>query len=86
VASSDAARAVEVLALAKAFAEDCKPVEWTGVRDGLQIIPDTGGALKTPPQVMLAPEGAQLAGLSVVDARLQSDHAARSILTAVLGV
>jgi superfamily II DNA or RNA helicase len=86
VASSDAARAVEVLELAKAFAEDCKPVEWTGVRDGLQIIPDTGGALKTPPQVMLAPEGTQVAGLSVVDARLQSDHAARSILTAVLGV
>ncbi len=86
VASSDAARAIEVLGLAKAFAEDCKPVEWAGVRDGLQIIPDTGGALKSPPQVMLAPEGTRVAGLSVVDARLQADDTARSILTAVLGV
>jgi superfamily II DNA or RNA helicase len=86
VASSDAVRASEVLGLAKAFAEDCKPVEWAGVRDGLQIIPDTCGALKTPPQVMLAPEGTHVAGLSVVDARLQADHAARSILTSVLGV
>ncbi|MCW5642993.1 MAG: DEAD/DEAH box helicase [Rhodoferax sp.] len=86
VASSDAARAVEVLALARAFAEDCKPVEWAGVRNRLQIVPDTAGALRTPPQVMLAPEGTKVAGLSVVDARLQADLAACSVLTAVLGV
>lgn len=86
VATSDTERAIDVLGLAKAFADDCKPGEWASVREGLQIIPDTGGALRTPPQVMLAPEGTQVAGLSVVDPRLQADHAARSILTSVLGV
>lgn len=86
VASPDPSRAVQVLELAKASAADCKTLEWEEVRDGLQIVPDTNGTLRTPPQVMLAPDGTQVAGLSVVDQRLQADLEARSILTAVLGV
>lgn len=86
LASSEPAQARSVLGLAKAFAASCKRHEWESVRDGLQVVPDAGGSLRTPPQVMLAPEGTQVAGLSVVDPRLQADAECRSILTSVLGV
>lgn len=85
-AAADLSRSKDVLALAKAFAQDCKTAEWDVVRNGLEIIPDTDGALRTPPRVVLAPEGTKLNGQFVVAHALQADAQSHAILTSVLGV
>ena len=86
VGSSEPDRAIQVLRLAKAYAAECNTREWEEVRHGLKLVPDVEGNLRVPSEVMLAPEGARIPGLALVDHRIQADAETRSILLNVLGV
>lgn len=86
IASPEHGRCLHVLTLAKAVAADSKGYEWEGARDSLCIVPDDSGQLRKPTELVLAPAGSSVGGLSVVEPRLQQDPQARAILTSVLGI
>ena len=62
IASADEAQAVQVLKLAEAYEDDCKPAEWGLMRSTLAIIPTDDGRLVTANQAVFAPEGTQVPG------------------------
>ncbi|HWO57528.1 MAG TPA: DEAD/DEAH box helicase [bacterium] len=87
ISSLEIDRAVQVLRLTAAFADDCKPGEWSQIRPKLALIPSDEGKLLTPDQSVFAPEGTIVPdGRHAVDSRLFAVADARRILTDVLKV
>ncbi len=86
VASTQTERAVQVLELAEAFENDCKPVEWSCVHPELEIIPGQGGKLVTANRAVFAPAEVNIPGREVVAASLSEVPEARRILANVMKV
>jgi superfamily II DNA or RNA helicase len=86
IASPEHGRCLQVLELAKAVAADSKGYEWVGARDSLCIVPDESGQLRKPNELVLAPPGSSVGGLSIVEPLLQQDPQARAILTSILEI
>lgn len=88
VASTQAAKAVEVLKLAENYKDDCKGSEWDyQVRPKLAIIPTDDGKLVTASQAVFAPEGTHVPDGRHPVARALSENAeAKRILTEVMKV
>lgn len=86
VASADQAKAVKVLKLAEAYANDCKPGEWSEVRPLLAILPAQTGELLRPEEVVLALNGFGIPGRALVVDALQADVEVKRILIDVMKV
>ncbi|MCX8157308.1 MAG: DEAD/DEAH box helicase [Verrucomicrobiae bacterium] len=88
VASTELARAVEVLKLAAAYADHCLPWEWSSqVRPTLAIILTDRGKLVTANQAVFAPEGTRVPDGRHPVARVLCEQAeARRIITEVMKV
>lgn len=55
IASCEHPKAIEVLRVADAYSNDCKPHEWANVRPTLAIVPSENGRLSLPTQTVIAP-------------------------------
>ncbi len=87
VASVDPDKALEVLKLAEAYANDCNQSEWNQVRNTLAIIPTDAGQLVTAGQAVFAPEGTVIPdGRHPVARVLCENPEARRILEEVMKV
>ena len=87
VASADPDKALEVLRLAEAYANDCNQSEWNQVRPTLAIIPTDAGQLVTADQAVFAPEGTHVPdGRHPVARTLCENPEARRILAEVMKV
>ena len=87
VASAEAQRAMQVLELAHAFKNDCKPGEWSPVRPTLRIVPTGSGILALPDEVTLPCEGFdEIHQARIVSCELLKHGGARELLRDVLAV
>lgn len=87
LASAEHARAIQVLRLAQAYKDDCRPEEWASVRPSLAIIPSDDGQLLTADLAVFAPEGTRVPdGRHPVARPLCEDASARRILDEVMRV
>lgn len=86
VASGDAPRAIQVLDLAEAYANDCKPAEWHLVRPSLAIVPTQDGKIVTADRAVFAPTGMPVPDRSNVDSSLVENVEAKRILVDVMKV
>ena len=85
-ASRDAPRAIQVLDLAEAYANDCKPPEWHTVRPTLAIVPSQDGQLVTADRAVFVPAGMHVPDRATVDSSLAENAEAKRILTDVMKV
>jgi len=82
IASAEQARSVQVLKLAEAYEEDCRPAEWEPIRSALAIVPSDDGQFVTANKAVLAPEGTPVPdGRHPVAKWLYEDAEAKRILT-----
>ncbi|MBT2989955.1 MAG: DEAD/DEAH box helicase [Candidatus Thiodiazotropha sp. (ex Ctena orbiculata)] len=86
VASTKTEKAVQALELAEAFANDCRPGEWNGIRPVLEIIPAQSGKLVAAGRVVFAPVGVSVPGRAVVAADVSGEPEPRRILANVMKV
>jgi len=87
VASAETDKAVEVLKLVEAYANDCIQSEWNQVRHKLKIIPTDAGQLVTADQAVFAPEGTHVPdGRHPVSRALFKNQEAKRILEYVMKV
>lgn len=86
VASCEHPKAIEVLKLAEAYANDCKPGEWGKDRPTLPIIPCCNGQLKTAEKVVIAPKGLTIPGRAVIAALVSGNQEAKRIVVDIMGV
>lgn len=85
-ASRDVERAVQVLGLAEAYANDCKPPEWLMVRPTLAIVPSQEGQLVTADRAVFVPAGVHVPDRATVDSSLAENAEAKRILSDVMKV
>lgn len=86
IAAVDTTKAVAVLRLAEAFADDCKPAEWDPLRGQLEIIPTSDGSVMSATKVVTGPDDAPVPGLALVAPAIQADAESMRILVDVLRV
>ena len=88
IASTDVETAISVLMLAEQLHKDCRPNEWSQIRQDLKVIPSSSGELKLPNEVVFAPvgESAQIQGRDYVHPELVRDDELRRILRDTLCV
>jgi superfamily II DNA or RNA helicase len=87
VADTDAAKAVDVLKLAEAYAGKCSQDDWNQVRPTLAIIPTDDGKLVTASRAVFAPEGTHVPdGRHPVARGLCENDEAKRILTDVMKI
>lgn len=85
-ASTEIPKAVQVLQLAEAFANECKPNEWEAVRSLLAIIPSQSSEPMTAEQLVFAPAGVSVPGRAIVASAVCDNAEAKRILTDVMKV
>lgn len=85
-ASRDTPRAIQVLNLAEAYSNDCKPLEWQMVRPTLTIVPSQDGQLVTADRAVFVPAGVYVPDRAIVDSSLAENAEAKRILSDVMKV
>lgn len=86
VASVETSKAIQVLNLAEACKNDCRPHAWDAIRPLLAIIPSHDGKLLTADKVVFAPAGVSVPSRSTVSSELCADTSAKRILGDVMKV
>lgn len=85
-ASVDLGVVPAILRLASDFSQDSRPGDWEVARTRITIIPTEAGTLARAPEVVLAPEGVELSGRSLVATGLARNPEVATILRNVLRV
>ncbi len=87
IATGEWPQSVQVLKLAEAYAEDCRPEEWSSVRPLIAIVPTDDGQLVIADQAVFAPEGIRVPnGRHPVARSLCEDAEAKRILAEVMKI
>jgi superfamily II DNA or RNA helicase len=86
IASIEVSKATEVLKLAEAYANDCKPNEWGVLRPTLAIVPSQTERLVTAQEIVFAPSGVHVPNRESVASMLCDDREATRILLEVMRV
>ena len=86
VACTDAVKALDVLKLAEAWANDCTPNEWSPIRPLLRIVLTRENELVFPGKAVFAPDDMEVPDRSHVAPAMCSDAEAMRILVDVMKV